>query len=63
MDTSAFNRTARISKQFKVITKPASGAYRTDLAKAAVKGLKKQGLDVFGKSYKPITVTLKPGGK
>jgi NitT/TauT family transport system substrate-binding protein len=63
MDTSAFNRTARISKQFKVIKKLPTGAYRTDLAKAAVKGLKKQGLDVFGKSYKPIKVTLKAGGK
>jgi NitT/TauT family transport system substrate-binding protein len=63
MSKSAFNRTARISKQFKVIKKSPSGAYRTDLAKAAVKGLKKQGMDVFGKSYKPITVKLKAGGK
>jgi NitT/TauT family transport system substrate-binding protein len=63
MDTAAFTRTAHISKQFKVIKKPPSGAYRTDLAKAAVKGLKKRGMDVLGKHYKPITVILKPGGK
>jgi NitT/TauT family transport system substrate-binding protein len=63
MDTAAFNRTAHIAKQFKVIKKLPSGAYRTDLAKAAVKGLKKQGMDVLGKHYKPITVVLKAGGK
>jgi NitT/TauT family transport system substrate-binding protein len=63
MNKTAFNRTAHISKQFKVIKKLPSGAYRTDLAKAAVKGLKKQGMDVVGKHYKPIKVTLKEGGK
>ena len=63
MNKTAFNQTAHISKQFKVIKKLPSGAYRTDLAKAAVKGLKKQGLDVLGKNYKPIKVTLKAGGK
>jgi NitT/TauT family transport system substrate-binding protein len=63
MSKTAFNRTAQISKQFKVIKKLPTGAYRTDLAKAAVKGLKKQKLDVFGKHYKPIKVVLKAGGK
>src|SRR2546421_283826 len=63
MDTAAFNRTAHIAKQFKVIKKLPTAAYRTDLAKAAVKGLKKQGMDVVGKHYKPITVVLKAGGK
>src|SRR5918911_693493 len=43
MDAKAFNRTARISKQFKVIKKAPSGAYRTDLARAAVAQLKAQG--------------------
>src|ERR671932_818413 len=36
MDRKAFNRTASISKQFKVISKAPSGAYRDALAKAAV---------------------------
>ena len=63
MDTAAFNRTAHIAKQFKVIKKLPTAAYRTDLAKAAVKGLKKQRMDVLGKHYKPITVVLKAGGK
>jgi NitT/TauT family transport system substrate-binding protein len=63
MDKAAFNQTARIAKQFKVIKKMPSGAYRTDLAKAAVAGLKKQGMDVYGKGYKPIKVKLHPGGR
>jgi NitT/TauT family transport system substrate-binding protein len=63
MSTTAFNRTAHISKQFKVIKKAPTGAYRTDLAKAAVKSLKRHGMDVLGKHYKPIKVVLKAGGK
>jgi NitT/TauT family transport system substrate-binding protein len=63
MNTADFNRTASIAKEFGVIKKPASGAYRTDLAKAAVAGLKKQGLDVFGKSWKPLNVKVSPEGK
>ena len=63
MSKTAFNRTAQISKQFKVIKKLPSGAYRTDLAKAAVKGLKKRGMDVIGPQSKPIKVVPKAGGK
>ena len=40
MNTAAFNQTAAISKQFGVIKKAPSGAYRTDLAKKAVASLK-----------------------
>jgi NitT/TauT family transport system substrate-binding protein len=63
MNASDFARTARIAKQYGVIKKAPSGAYRTDLAKAAVAGLKAQKLDVYGKDYKPITVKLTAGGK
>jgi len=63
MNAADFNRTASIAKQFGVIKKAPSGAYRTDLAAAAVAGLKKQGLDVFGKSWKPLNVKVSPGGK
>ena len=63
MDKAAFNRTAQISKQFKVISKSPSGAYRDDLAKAAVAQLKKQGVDVFGKRWKKANVKVTPGGK
>jgi NitT/TauT family transport system substrate-binding protein len=63
MDKTAFNRTARISRQFGVISKTPVGAYRDDLAKAAVAQLKKQGVDVFGKRWKKANVKVTPGGK
>jgi NitT/TauT family transport system substrate-binding protein len=63
MNAADYGRTATIAKQFGVIKKTPSGAYRTDLAEAAVAGLKKQGLDVYGKSWKPANVKVTPGGK
>jgi NitT/TauT family transport system substrate-binding protein len=63
MDKAAFNRTAKISKQFKVIKKTPSGAYRDDLAKAAVAQLTAQGVDVNGRSWKKATLKVTPGGK
>ena len=64
MDKASYAQTAKLLQQFGGIKKaPSAGAYRTDLAAAAVAGLKKQGLDVYGKSYHPIAVTLTPGGK
>jgi hypothetical protein len=64
MNPADYAKTAKISLDFKVIKKPASKAsYRTDLAKKAVANLKKQGIDVFGKSFKKKVVVLKEGGK
>jgi NitT/TauT family transport system substrate-binding protein len=63
MDKAAFSRTAQIAKQFKVIKKLPNGAYRDDLAKAAVAQLKSQGVDVNGKSWKKAVVKVTPGGK
>ncbi|MBV8259181.1 MAG: ABC transporter substrate-binding protein [Actinobacteria bacterium] len=63
MNTADFARTAQIAQKYGVIKKAPSGAYRTDLAAAAVAGLKKQGLDVYGKDWKPATVTVTAGGK
>jgi NitT/TauT family transport system substrate-binding protein len=63
MSTADFNRTASISKQFGVIKKAPKGAYRTDLAKKAVALLRKQGLDPFGKSWKPVVVHVTAGGR
>jgi NitT/TauT family transport system substrate-binding protein len=63
MNTADFNRTAQISLKYGVIKKKPVGAYRTDLAKEAVAGLKQQGMDVYGKSYKPLVVKVTPGGK
>ncbi|HVP75830.1 MAG TPA: ABC transporter substrate-binding protein [Gaiellaceae bacterium] len=63
MNTADYKRTAQISQQFGVIKKAPSGAYRTDLATKAVAQLKTQGLDVNGKSWKPLNVKVSPGGK
>jgi NitT/TauT family transport system substrate-binding protein len=66
MDPAQFKQTAAIALKYKVIKKAASTkAYDPTLAKAAVQYLKNhvKGIDVNGKSYKPITVKLTPGGK
>jgi len=63
MNTADYKRTAQISQQFGVIKKAPSGAYRTDLAEKAIAQLKAQGLDVYGKSWKPLNVKISPGGK
>jgi NitT/TauT family transport system substrate-binding protein len=63
MDKQAYARTAKIAKQFGAIKKAASGAYRDDLAKAAVAQLKTQGVDVNGRSWKKATVKVTAGGK
>ncbi len=63
MNAKAFNRTASISKQFGVIKKTPSGAYRTDLAKAAIAALKKSGIDTTGAKWTKATVKLTAGGK
>jgi NitT/TauT family transport system substrate-binding protein len=64
MDESAFQRTADIAEQFKVVSKPATkDAYRTDLAEAAVNELKDEGVDVTGNSWQKATVEVTEGGK
>ena len=66
MDPAAFKRTAAIALKYKVIKHAASSkAYDAQLAKAAVQYLKNHvaGIDVNGKGYKPIKVTLRAGGK
>ncbi|MFL5953454.1 MAG: ABC transporter substrate-binding protein [Gaiellaceae bacterium] len=63
MKAADFNRTAQIAQQFKVITKAPSGAYRTDLAQAAVGQLKAAGANVTGVGWKPAVVKVTAGGK
>jgi NitT/TauT family transport system substrate-binding protein len=63
MNPAAFVRTAAISKQFKVISKLPSGAYRTDLAKAANATLRTQGINTTGRGWKAVVVKVTPGGK
>jgi NitT/TauT family transport system substrate-binding protein len=63
MSPAAFNQTAQIAQQFKVISKAPKGAYRTDLAKRAVAQLKAAKVDVVGKRWKAASVKLTEGGK
>jgi NitT/TauT family transport system substrate-binding protein len=64
MDKASYQRTTKLMQKFGGIKKaPTAGAYRTDLVKAALAELKKQGVDVNGKSYKPMAVKLSLGGK
>jgi hypothetical protein len=56
-------RTVAVAKQGKLITKTPTTWYRSDLAKKAVANLKRQGIDVFGKRWKPAIVRVTPGGK
>jgi NitT/TauT family transport system substrate-binding protein len=61
MDEEAFQRTADIAEQFKVISKPAtSDAYRTDLAEAALADLDE---DVNGADWQKEEVEVTEGGK
>jgi NitT/TauT family transport system substrate-binding protein len=64
MDKAAFDRTAKIALDFKVIKQPASSdAYRTDLAQAAVDMVKKDGTDVNGSDWKKENIKVTAGGK
>ncbi|HEY1513166.1 MAG TPA: ABC transporter substrate-binding protein [Gaiellaceae bacterium] len=64
MDPTAFKRSAAIVAKWGKLKKvPGHEAYRTDLAQAADAALKAQGTDIYGKSYKPITVNVTAGGK
>ncbi|MDX6424473.1 MAG: NitT/TauT family transport system substrate-binding protein [Gaiellaceae bacterium] len=63
MNQKAFTRTASISRQFGVIKKLPKGAYRTDLAKAALKSLRAKGVDVNGANWKKANVKVTAGGK
>jgi NitT/TauT family transport system substrate-binding protein len=66
MDPAAFKRTAAIALKYKVIKKAQNAsAYDATLAKAALQYLKNhvKGIDANGAGFRPITVTLKEGGK
>ncbi len=63
MDEAAFDRTAEIAQQFKVISKAPEGAYVTDYAEVAVAALKEEGVDVVGSSYQKPTVEVTEGGQ
>jgi NitT/TauT family transport system substrate-binding protein len=63
MDKAAYDRTAKIAQDFKVIKKaPSPDAYRTDLAQDAVDEISAEGVDVNGSDYKKPAVKVTPGG-
>jgi NitT/TauT family transport system substrate-binding protein len=65
-EAAAFKQTAAIALKYKVIKKAASPkAYDLQIEKAARTYLQGhvKGIDIYGKSYKPITVKLAAGGK
>jgi len=69
VDQSAWDQTVKIAEQTKnqqgdtVLKKPPEGlAYTNDYAQKADAALKEQGVDINGTGFKPITVTLNPGG-
>jgi NitT/TauT family transport system substrate-binding protein len=63
MNKATYTRTAKISKQFGVVKKTPSGAYRTDLAKKALALLRAKGIDTTGKNWKPAKVKIVYAGK
>ena len=69
IDEALWKQTVTIAKSAKngsgatVITKdPPASAYTNDYVTKALAELKKEGADVTGASYSPVTVTLKKGG-
>jgi len=66
MSPTAFKFTAATSLKYGGIKHPATtAAYDAQVSKAAITYLQEhvKGVDVFGKSYKPVTVKIVPGGK
>ncbi len=66
MDEELWAQTVAISLEGQVITEePTEGAYRSDLATAAIESLTTDfpDLDLTGESYEPIEVEITPGGE
>ena len=64
MDPKAYAFTAKTTAKYNHLKKvPGHEAYRTDLARAAVAQLKKQGIDVNGRRWHKGVVKITPGGK
>jgi NitT/TauT family transport system substrate-binding protein len=64
MDEDLWAQTVAVSLEGQVITAdPSEGAYRTDLAQAAVDSLAEGGTDVTGEEWEPQEVEITPGGE
>lgn len=63
VDQGLWDQTVDVATSEGVISAdPGSGAFRTDLAKAANEALNLEGLDTEGRGYAPTTITLNEGG-
>ena len=64
MNPADYARSAKIVKTYGKLKKlPGHEAYRTDLAKAADATLRRQGVDITGRSWKKAKVNVTAGGK
>ena len=64
MDPALFDQTVSVAIEGKILDEaPPEGAYRTDLAEAAVSMLSDMGLDTVGDMWERTDVTLQPGGE
>lgn len=64
MDATLWAQTVEVATgQGVITTAPPGGAYRTDLAAAAIASLDDDGLDTEGAGYTPREVHLNPGGE
>ncbi|HUN05690.1 MAG TPA: ABC transporter substrate-binding protein [Aggregatilineales bacterium] len=64
LDEALWAQTVAVSLEGAVITaEPSEGAFRTDLAAAALELLTADGVDVTGESYEPIEVEITPRGE
>ena len=64
MDPVAYKRSARIVATYGKLKKvPGHEAYRTDIAAAALQGLKAAGSDVYGRKWHKLNIKVTPGGQ
>jgi NitT/TauT family transport system substrate-binding protein len=64
MDEALWDQTIEVATSEDVISEePAEGAFRSDIAEAAVASLDDEGLDTTGEDYEPIEVEVTPGGE
>jgi NitT/TauT family transport system substrate-binding protein len=64
LDEALWAQTVAVSLEGAVISaEPSEGAFRTDLAAAAIDLLTADGVDVTGESYEPIEVEITPRGE
>lgn len=66
MDAEAWEQTVAVAIEGQVISEaPSDGAYRTDLAQAALDSLMMDmaDMDLMGEMFEPVEVVLRPGGE